>query len=392
MKKKIAILGSTGSIGKSLLKIIEADKKKYEIILLTANKDYKSLIKQANKFKVKNLIITDKNTYNIAKQNIKNKKIKIFNNYDQYKNIFKYKIDYVMSAITGLDGLNPTIKIIKHTKNIAIANKESIICAWYIIKKELKKYKTFFIPVDSEHFSIWYGLKENNIKFVEKIYLTASGGPFYKTPLKKLKKIKINEALNHPNWKMGKKISIDSATMINKIYELIEAKNIFNFPYKKIEIIIHPKSYVHAIIKFNGGITKIIAHDTTMIIPIFNTLHFNSEKKILSKKVDFKILNNLCFSKVNKKKYPMIKLIELLPNKSSLYETVIVAANDTLVDLFLKKKIKYLNIQKELFRFIQSKEFLKYKKITPENVKDIMKLNEYVRLKLTKKVYKFSDV
>ncbi len=267
MIKKIAILGSTGSIGKSLLKIIEADRKSFKIILLTANKDYTSLIKQANKFNVKNIIITDQKNYNIAKLKIKNKKIKIFNNYNQFKNIFKNKIDYAMSAITGLDGLKPTIDIIKYTKNIAIANKESIICAWDIIKTELKKNKTFFIPVDSEHFSIWYGLKDFNNSSIEKIYLTASGGPFYATPIKKLKNIKIKQALNHPNWKMGKKISIDSATMINKIYESIEAKNIFNIPYKKIEIIIHPKSYVHALIKFNSGPIKIIAHDTTMMIP-----------------------------------------------------------------------------------------------------------------------------
>ena len=283
MIKKIAILGSTGSIGKSLLKIIEADRKSFKIILLTANKDYTSLIKQANKFNVKNIIITDQKNYNIAKLKIKNKKIKIFNNYNQFKNIFKNKIDYAMSAITGLDGLKPTIDIIKYTKNIAIANKESIICAWDIIKTELKKNKTFFIPVDSEHFSIWYGLKDFNNNSIEKIYLTASGGPFYATPIKKLKNIKIKQALNHPNWKMGKKISIDSATMINKIYESIEAKNIFNIPYKKIEIIIHPKSYVHALIKFNSGPIKIIAHDTTMMIPIFNTLYLNSDKKIKSK-------------------------------------------------------------------------------------------------------------
>ena len=385
MIKKIAILGSTGSIGKSLLKIIEADRKSFKIILLTANKDYTSLIKQANKFNVKNIIITDQKNYNIAKLKIKNKKIKIFNNYNQFKNIFKNKIDYAMSAITGLDGLKPTIDIIKYTKNIAIANKESIICAWDIIKKELKKNKTFFIPVDSEHFSIWYGLKDFNNNSIEKIYLTASGGPFYATPIKKLKNIKIKQALNHPNWKMGKKISIDSATMINKIYESIEAKNIFNIPYKKIEIIIHPKSYVHALIKFNSGPIKIIAHDTTMMIPIFNTLYLNSDKKIKSKELDFKTLNNLRFTKVNSKKYPMTKLIKYLPENSSLYETVIVSANDTLVNLFLKKKIKYLNIQKELFKLILSKEFIKYKKIVPQNVHEIMKLNEYVRLKLIKK-------
>ena len=385
MIKKIAILGSTGSIGKSLLKIIEADRKSFKIILLTANKDYTSLIKQANKFNFKNIIITDQKNYNIAKLKIKNKKIKIFNNYNQFKNIFKNKIDYAMSAITGLDGLKPTIDIIKYTKNIAIANKESIICAWDIIKTELKKNKTFFIPVDSEHFSIWYGLKDFNNSSIEKIYLTASGGPFYATPIKKLKNIKIKQALNHPNWKMGKKISIDSATMINKIYESIEAKNIFNIPYKKIEIIIHPKSYVHALIKFNSGPIKIIAHDTTMMIPIFNTLYLNSDKKIKSKELDFKTLNNLRFTKVNSKKYPMTKLIKYLPENSSLYETVIVSANDTLVNLFLKKKIKYLNIQKELFKLILSKEFIKYKKIVPQNVHEIMKLNEYVRLKLIKK-------
>ena len=348
MIKKIAILGSTGSIGKSLLKIIEADRKSFKIILLTANKDYTSLIKQANKFNVKNIIITDQKNYNIAKLKIKNKKIKIFNNYNQFKNIFKNKIDYAMSAITGLDGLKPTIDIIKYTKNIAIANKESIICAWDIIKTELKKNKTFFIPVDSEHFSIWYGLKDFNNNSIEKIYLTASGGPFYATPIKKLKNIKIKQALNHPNWKMGKKISIDSATMINKIYESIEAKNIFNIPYKKIEIIIHPKSYVHALIKFNSGPIKIIAHDTTMMIPIFNTLYLNSDKKIKSKELDFKTLNNLRFTKVNSKKYPMTKLIKYLPENSSLYETVIVSANDTLVNLFLKKKNKIFRYPKRI--------------------------------------------
>ncbi len=392
MKKKIAIIGSTGSIGKSLLKIVKKDQANFEVILLTANKDYKNLLKQAEVFKVKNLIITNEKYYKIAKEKVINKKIKIFNNFKNFNKIFSKKIDYVMSSIIGIEGLEPTIKIIKHTKTIAIANKESIICAWNLIQKELTNYKTFFIPVDSEHFSIWYGLQNINNKTINKIYLTASGGPFFRLPLNKFKNIKLDQALNHPNWNMGKKISVDSATMINKVYELIEAKNIFCLPYNKFEIIVHPKSYIHALISFKNGITKIIAHDTTMEIPIFNTLHLNSPKKFKLNNINFKTLNNLNFCKVDFRKYPVMKIIKNLPQKNSLFETVIVSANDTLVDLFIKKQIKYLDIQKKLFKFIYLKEFKKFKKITPKKVEDVLKLNDYVRLKLKKTVYKFDDV
>ena len=297
-----------------------------------------------------------------------------------------------MSCITGILGLEPTIKMIKFTKKIAIANKESIICGWNIIKKELKKNKTKFIPVDSEHFSLWFGLKNLNPLNVEKFILTASGGPLYKTPLNNFKKIKISQALKHPNWKMGKKISIDSATMINKIYEVIEAKNIFDVSYEKIEILIHPKSYIHALLKFKNGLIKIIAHDTTMKIPIFNTLFSDTNNKIFSKKLDINTLNNLNFDKVNSKRYPMINLLKLLPKKHSLYETVIVSANDALVELFLNEKIKFTDINKNLFKIIKSKEFLKFKKIYPNNIRDILDLNNYVRLKIIKKVYKVIHV
>ena len=392
MKKKIAIIGSTGSIGKTLINIIEKNKKNFEIKLLTANKDYKSLFKQAKKFKVKNLIITDLNSFKTFKKYNKNFDIKIYNNFDCLEKIFKKKIDYTMSSITGILGLEPTIKMIKFTKKIAIANKESIICGWNIIKKELKKNKTKFIPVDSEHFSLWFGLKNLNPLNVEKFILTASGGPLYKTPLNNFKKIKISQALKHPNWKMGKKISIDSATMINKIYEVIEAKNIFDVSYEKIEILIHPKSYIHALLKFKNGLIKIIAHDTTMKIPIFNTLFSDTNNKIFSKKLDIDTLNNLNFDKVDSKRYPMINLLKLLPKKHSLYETVIVSANDALVELFLNEKIKFTDISKNLFKIIKSKEFLKFKKIYPNNIRDILDLNNYVRLKLLKKVYKVIHV
>ena len=386
-RKKIAILGSTGSIGKTLLKIVEKDKKAFEIVLLSAEKNHYELLKQAKKFKVKNLVITNNKSFEILKNKIKkNKSINLFNNYYSFKKIFKKKIYYVMSSISGIDGLLPTLKIIKYTNNIAIANKESIIIAWNLISKELKKNKTNFIPVDSEHFSIWYGLSNSNYNNLDKIYLTASGGPFANLPIKNFKKIKLRQALNHPNWTMGKKISIDSATMINKIYEVIEAKNIFNINYKNIKILLHPNSYVHSILQFKNGLIKVIAHDTTMRIPIFNTIYFNQDKIIRSNNLNLDILNNLKLKKPDAKRYPMIKLLKLLPIKSSLFETVIVSANDCLVELFLKKKIGFLNIQKELFKLIRSKEFINYKKKVPKKLEDILNLNNYVRLKLLKKV------
>ena len=388
MKTKIAILGSTGSIGKNLLDIIKKDKKKFEIVLLTANKNYKTLLKQGKIFKVKNLIITDNKSYEKLKFRNKNSNIRVFNSFNSLKKIIKKKIDYVMSSIIGIDGLEPTLKIIKYTKKIAIANKESIICGWDLLDNQLKKNNTKFIPVDSEHFSLWYGLQNINKKNIETVYLTASGGPLFNLPLKKFDKINIKKALNHPNWKMGKKISIDSATMINKVYEVIEAKNIFKIPYKKIKIVIHPKSYAHCLIKFNNGLSKIIFHDTTMKIPIFNTLYFNSNKKISSKHLDFNKLNNLNFSNIDNKKYPIVKILNFLEEKQSLFETVIVSANDALVKAFLDEKIKFTDINKNLLQIIKQKEFSKYKKITPKNVKDIVELNNYVRSKIKKKVYK----
>ena len=286
-----------------------------------------------------------------------------------------------MSSISGIEGLKPTLNIIKHTKKIAIANKEGIICGWNLINKELKKNNTDFIPVDSEHFSLWYGIQNLDINKIEKIFLTASGGPFENLPLDEFKNITIAQALKHPNWKMGKKISIDSATMINKIYEVIEAKNIFDINYEKIKILIHSNSYVHAILKFDTGLTKIIVHDTIMRVPIFNTLYSNDNNKLKSKKIDIDKLNNLDLKKINIKRYPMIRLLNLLPSKHSLFETVIVSANDTLVQLFLENKIKFTDIQKKLFNIINKRQFINYKNKSPKTIRDIVELNNYVRLK-----------
>jgi len=385
MKKKIAILGSTGSIGKTLIEIIKKDKKNFEIILLSADENHKELLKQAKTFKVKNLIINNKNSYKKIKNNKISNKIKIYNNFDCYKEIFKKRIDYTMSSISGIEGLKPTIEIIKYTKSVAIANKEAIICGWNLIEKELKKNKTNFIPVDSEHFSIWYALKGIDKKIIDKIYLTASGGPFLNYPQKKFDKITMRQAVKHPNWRMGKKISTDSATMMNKVFEIIEAKKIFDIPYKKLSIIVHPKSYVHAILKFKNGLTKIIVHDTNMKIPIFNSL-YSSNRIINSKKLDLKILNNLNFQEIDFKRFPITKILNKLPEKSSLFETVLVSINDKLVKLFLVNRIKFTDIFKKMNNMLELNEFKKFKKLRVKKISDIMNLNNKIKEKLEKTV------
>ena len=388
MKKKIAILGSTGSIGKTLINIIKKDKKNFDIILLTSNKNYKDLLKQAYLFNVKNLIITNPVIFNLVKRKKLKKKINIYNNFNNLHKIFTKKIDYVMSAISGIPGLEPTCKIIKHSKKIAVANKEAIICGWSIIKKDLKKYKTEFVPVDSEHFSAYFGIKGFSIKEINKIYLTASGGPFLNYPLNKFKKINKSMALKHPNWKMGWKISIDSATMMNKVFEIIEAKNIFDIPYRKLSILIHPSSYVHSIINFNNGMTKLIAHDTNMAIPIQNTLSSNVKNKTILGEPNINKLNHLNFQKVNIKKFPVVKILNKLSHQSSLYETLIVSTNDKLVNLFLNNQINILDIQKYLLIILNDKKFKNLKKIKPKTVGEIINLDKYLHTKIRKLIYK----
>ena len=375
--KKIAILGSTGSVGKQTIDIIRKDKKNFKICLLTANKNHRLLSKQIKEFKVKNVILTNKKSYLIIKKRFK--KINILNKLDDLDKIAIPKLDYTMSSISGFNGLKPTIKIIKKTKIIAIANKESIICGWSLIKKQLDKYKTKFIPVDSEHFSIWSVIKNINPNNIDQIIITASGGPFFDLKNKRIKKTP-KLATNHPNWNMGKKISTDSATLMNKVFEVIEAKKIFNLELKKFSVFIHPKSYVHGIVKLRNGLIKLVAHDTDMRIPILNSI-YNNSSKINSKKINIKLLNNLNLNKVDLKKYPSMNILKLVPKKETLFETLLVSANDELVDLFLKNKINFDDIYIKLKQIINNKLFLKYRLKKVNNLGQIEKLNEFVRLK-----------
>ncbi|MFL2896626.1 MAG: 1-deoxy-D-xylulose-5-phosphate reductoisomerase [Candidatus Pelagibacter sp.] len=284
MKKKIVILGSTGSIGSTTVQIIKNNLKDFDVIALSTNKNIKKLYEQAKQTKAKNLIISNEKSFLKFKSKIKKKKIRVFKNHLEFKKNLKNKVDYTMCAISGLEGLKPTLDAIKYSGTVGIANKESIICAWNLIEKELNKNKTKFIPIDSEHFSIWSLIKNENKNNIEQIILTGSGGPFLNKPISKIKYAKAIKAIKHPNWSMGKKISVDSATMMNKVFEVIEAQKIFNIDKSKFRIFIHPKSYVHAIVKFKSGIIKFLAHDTNMKIPIFNSIYLNEENKINSEK------------------------------------------------------------------------------------------------------------
>ena len=380
MKRVISILGSTGSIGSSTLNIINKDIKKFSFNVFSANSNYNKIIFQIMKYKPKYFIISDKKTYLKINKKLKKSKTLIL---DSYKNIFKknYKNDITVSAIPGLVGLEPTIQFTKNSKKILIANKESIICGWSIINKFAKKYKTKIIPIDSEHFSINKLLENVKDKDVDKIYITASGGPFLKMQLKKFKNIKPNDAIKHPKWKMGKKISVDSATLMNKVLEVIEAQKIFPFKFHKYRIVIHPQSLVHAVVNFKNGLTKLLYHEPDMTVPIANAL-FDYKidiKKYYSKKTN--ILSNLEFLNVDKKRFPSVSLIPKLNNYKST-PIIINAANEILVDQLLKKIITFNSIYAYLLILLKDKNYKKYAIKKPINLKKIFFIDNWARNKI----------
>ena len=383
MKKTIAILGSTGSIGTSVLKSIKGNKN-FKVNLLSTNNNVKKALAQAIKYKVKDVIIEDKKKYNAYKNNFLKRKITLHLGLKNINKFLKKKVTFCVNSITGIYGLEPTIKIIPRTKYILIANKESIICGWDLIRKKLKKYNTTFIPIDSEHFSIWELIKNENHNNIEKIILTASGGPFLNLPKKSFKNIKPNLAIKHPNWKMGKKISIDSSTMMNKIFEYIEAIKIFNTNKNKISIVIHPSSYVHAIVFFKGDIIKFLAHKPNMIIPISNALGIRSAYNLKNNNQNYSELNNLKFFKPDIKKFPLLSIMNLIPNKSSYFETILITLNDTLVEKYLNGFINYISIQENILKLIKRPYIMKFYKLKPKNIYDIRNMIEITKKYLDK--------
>ncbi len=384
MKKNLFLLGSTGSIGQSTLKVVKNNKTKIQITLLTTNKNIKKLYNQAVTFNVKNVVIFDHIESSKYQQKFYRKNINVFYNLEDALKKIKKKADVTINAISGIDGLKPTIQIIKYSKTLAIANKESIVCGWKFIKKELNKNNVNFIPLDSEHFSIWSLIKNENNQNIKKIYLTASGGPFLNKKLSSIKNVKPKFALKHPNWKMGKKISIDSATMMNKIFEVIEAKKIFNLNINKFDILIHPKSYIHAIVHFKKGLTKLLAHDTTMEIPILNVLCGENEKfNFKDKDLNLSKLNGKNFFKPNQRNFPLLKILKYNFN-DTFFEIILISINDYLVKSYINNRISYISLHKQMIKLLKKPYFTKYYKISPKNINEIKsmvdKVNNYLKI------------
>ncbi len=378
MTKDIFLLGSTGSIGETTLNILQKDKKNFKVKLLTTNSNVNKIYKQAIQFNVKAIVIFNQKKYLKSNKKFIKKNIKVFSSIQEFLEFFKKKSHLTINAISGIDGLEPSLNIIRYTNNLAIANKESIICGWKFLKRELLKHKTGFIPLDSEHFSIWSLLKNENKKNIKKIFLTASGGPFLNTKLEKIKNVKPKFALKHPNWKMGKKISIDSATMMNKIFEVIEAIKIFNLKSNQVGILIHPKSYIHAIINFNNGLTKLIAHNTTMEVPIANAIYANLNKfKFKYNNFKYDKLNGLNFIEPDIKKFPLLKILNYKFSNTYL-EIIIVSLNDALVKKYLEHKIAYITIHNSMLKLLQKKFFIKYYSSKPKNINDIKTMVQMV--------------
>ena len=386
-KKTIAILGSTGSIGQSTLEIIKKTHE-FKVVLLIANKNYYRIISQIKLFKPKIVIINNENVLLKVKKKYKKKKIVFLNNIINVQKYIK-KIDVTVSAIPGIAGLEPTILFTKSSKKILLANKEAIICGWHLIKKNSSRYKTELVPIDSEHFSINMLLKKYSNDQIEKIYITASGGPFLKLSINKFKNIKPKDAIKHPKWNMGKKISVDSATLMNKVLEITEALKLFPFSLNQYEIIIHPDSLIHAIIRLKNGTSIFFYHSPDMKIPIGNALlkNFNYNKFFYKKTKGLNKISSLNFFPVDKKKFPAVNLIPIMNSQKSA-PIIINASNEIFVDEFLKKNINFNDIVRYLKLVLSDKRYKKTSNLPADSVKNIYIIDKWARntaLKIIKK-------
>jgi 1-deoxy-D-xylulose-5-phosphate reductoisomerase len=382
MKKLITILGSTGSIGLTTLKIFDVKKKYFQPYLFSADKNYKLICSQIKKYKPIFFLIYNKNVYKKVKKKFKNHKTKIIKTLEI--NHLKKISDITVVAIPGIDGLSPTILMTKKSKKMLLANKESIICGWTLIKKAAKTIKTKIIPVDSEHFSIFKLLGNCKESEIKKIYLTASGGPFLNYNLAQLKKVKPKDALKHPKWRMGKKISIDSATLMNKILELIEAQKLFNIPMNKLDILIHPESLVHAILEFNNGLKKFIYHETSMIIPLANAI-FDSKVDIDYFLKPRKKIENLNFIEAKKNNFPIIEIKKRIIEYPST-PIIINAVNEVLVDQFLRKNIQFLSISAILKKILKDSNYKNYAVKQPNTIEKIHEINNWAKQRTFEKL------
>ena len=381
MKKKIAILGSTGSIGTQTLEVINNNLDKFSIELLSAHSNIDLLIKQTIKFKPKTIIIGNKNHYKKLKMTFKSQKINILYGEDALNNFYEYcNVNLVVTGLVGKLGLIPTINAIKNKIDIALANKETLVIAGSIINKLLIKHSVNLYPIDSEHSAIFQCLIGESKKSIEKIILTASGGPFREKTLKELKNVTKVDALNHPKWKMGDKITIDSSTLMNKGLEVIEAKWLFNVDINKIEVVLHPESIIHSMVQFIDGSIKAQLGEPDMKIPIQYALSYPKRIKSNFPRYKFDINKSLNFEKPCLKTFNNLKLAFTAAQNEGNAPCILNASNEIVVESFLREKIKFLDMTN-----IIEESLNKISYIANPNLEELIE-TDYITRDFTKKI------
>ena len=358
--KKIAILGSTGSIGTQALEIIKDYPELYQVEVLIANNNVDLLIQQAIGFEPNMVVIADESKYLYLKESLKNYPVKVFSgNNSISQTIATESVDIVLTATVGFSGLLPTIRAIEAGKIIALANKETLVVGGHIITDLLSRSRSKIIPVDSEHSAIFQCLIGEKIDNVDKLILTASGGPFKGKSYKELKDVTPNQALAHPNWNMGNKVTIDSASLMNKGLEVIEAHWLFGIPAEKIEVLVHPQSIIHSMVEFVDGSIKAQLGVPNMRIPIQYALDFPNRS--FSGKNRFSFLDNpmLTFEKPDIEVFRNLKIAYDCLKKGGNAPCVMNASNEIAVELFLRGKIRFTDISLLIEKALESVEFIK---------------------------------
>ncbi|MEO9257636.1 MAG: 1-deoxy-D-xylulose-5-phosphate reductoisomerase [Crocinitomicaceae bacterium] len=344
-KKGIAILGSTGSIGTQTLEVISKHPDLFELVVITANKNADLLIEQAKKYKPNTVVITDENQYQKIKDALWDEGIKVFAGKESLCQVVEMQeIHIVLTALVGYAGLEPTIHAIKNKKEIALANKETLVVAGQLVTQLAKENEVPIYPVDSEHSAIFQCMAGEFHNPIEKIYLTASGGPFRGYTFEQLKNVTKKQALNHPNWKMGEKITIDSATMMNKGFEVIEAKWLFGLKSNQIDVLVHPESIVHSLVQFTDGSLKAQMGMPDMKVPIQYALTYPYRLNLDTPRLNFMDYSQLNFEQADRTTFRNLDLAYQAMELEGIVACALNAANEVAVNLFLNEKISFLKI------------------------------------------------
>ena len=360
MKKQIAILGSTGSIGTQALEVIAEHPDLYEVHTLTANNRVELLIEQARRFQPESVVIANEDKYAQLKEALENLPIKVYAGEDALAQIVEEKpIDIVLTAMVGYAGLKPTIHAIRARKTIALANKETLVVAGELINELAQQYHAAILPVDSEHSAVFQCLAGEIGNPIEKVILTASGGPFRTYSSEQLKYVTKTEALKHPNWEMGAKITIDSATMMNKGFEVIEAKWLFGVKPEQIEVVVHPQSVIHSMVQFEDGAVKAQLGMPDMKLPIQYAFSYPDRIRSAFDRLDFAKCTNLTFEQPDTKRFRNLALAYEALHQGGNMPCIVNAANEVMVSAFLKERVGFFEMSDIIEKTMQSVSFIK---------------------------------